>query len=135
MSVDERVHHTPHNKKTEEREKMKQHIEKYPKYQRHYSRRHTNLTYLQSHLNITKMYKDYKIDNREAECGSYDLFRDAFNETGYKFKKPQVDTCKTCDIFMLRIKQSKDKNEQVNLQKEYDEHKDLADLGYLKKKR
>ncbi|KAL4126982.1 hypothetical protein QTP88_011180 [Uroleucon formosanum] len=59
---DNRGHHEPHNKMTEVKEEMRNHIEKYPKYQSHYSRRHTNTFYLQCHLNIKKLYEEYKLE-------------------------------------------------------------------------
>jgi len=65
---------------------MRNHIEKYPKYQSHYSRRHTNKIYLQCHLNIKKLYEEYKLEKNGNKCGSYDLFKEVFNKTGYKFK-------------------------------------------------
>lgn len=36
--------------------------------------------------------KDQKGDKKHAE---YDVFRSVFNSTGYKFKEPYLDTCKT----------------------------------------
>jgi len=42
---DNRGHHKPHNNIAQEKEVMTSHIEKYPKYQSHYSRRHTNKFY------------------------------------------------------------------------------------------
>lgn len=50
--IDQGGRHEPTNKMNEERTAMKQHIEKYPKYNMHYSRRDTNKLYLPSHLNI-----------------------------------------------------------------------------------
>lgn len=41
QQLNNRGHHEPHNKMTEEKEEMRNHIEKYPKYQSHYSRRHS----------------------------------------------------------------------------------------------
>lgn len=78
---DQRGLHEPKNKKIEERKAMLEHIEKYPKYERHYSRRDTQKKYLQSHLNIRILYNEYKIEHPHA--ASYDLFREVFKSTGY----------------------------------------------------
>lgn len=134
QQLDNRGHHEPHNKMTEEKEEMRNHIEKYPKHQSHYSRRHTNKLYLQCHLNIKKLYEEYKLEKNGNKCGSYDLFKEVFNKTGYKFKKPKLDTCKTCDTFVLQIKQCKDNQQKILLQQQHETHKKLADLGYMQKK-
>ncbi|KAL4085155.1 hypothetical protein QTP88_027447 [Uroleucon formosanum] len=68
------------------------------------------------------------------KCGSYDLFKEVFNKTGYKFKKPKLDTCKTCDTFVLQIKQCKDIQQKILLQQQHETHKKLADLGCMQKK-
>ncbi|KAL4127037.1 hypothetical protein QTP88_011235 [Uroleucon formosanum] len=130
---DNRGHHEPQNKMTEVKEEMRNHIEKYPKYQSHYSRRHTNTFYLQCHLNIKKLYEEYKLEKNGNKYGSYDLFKEVFNKTGYKFKKPKLDTCKTCDTYVLQIKQSKDIQQKILLQQP-ETHKKLADLGYMQNK-
>jgi len=134
QQLDNRGRHEPHNKMTEEKEEMRNHIEKYPKYQSHYSRRHTNKFYLQCHLNIKKLYEEYKLEKNGNKCGSYDLFKEVFNKTGYKFKKPKLDTCKTCDTFVLQIKQCNDNQQKILLQQQHETHKKLADLGYMQKK-
>ncbi|KAL4127135.1 hypothetical protein QTP88_011333 [Uroleucon formosanum] len=54
-------------------------------------------------------------------------------KTGYKFKKPKLDTCKTCDTFVLQIKQCKDIQQKILLQ-QHETHKKLADIGYIQKK-
>ncbi|KAL4127071.1 hypothetical protein QTP88_011269 [Uroleucon formosanum] len=55
-------------------------------------------------------------------------------KTGYKFKKPKLDTCKTCDTFVLQIKQCKDIQQKKLLQQQHETHKKLADLGCMQKK-
>lgn len=125
---DRRGHHEPVNKKTEERKRMLEHIEKYPKYESHYSRRDSQKKYLQSHLNIRVLYNEYKKEHQNA--ASYDLFREVFKSTGYSFKKPHVDTCKTCDSYAMKIKCTTDIAEKNQLTIEHNEHKDMADLAY-----
>lgn len=49
-----------------------------------------------------------------------------FNETGYKFKKySKLDTCKTCDTFILQIKQCKDNKQQTLVLQQYKVQKQL----------
>lgn len=128
---DKRGRHEPTNKKIEERKAMLEHIERYPKYESHYSRRDSQKKYLRSHLNIRMLYSEYKAEHENA--GSYDLFREVFKSTGYAFKQPHVDTCKTCDSYVLKIKQTNDQNAKKELIQDHNKHKDLADLGYKHK--
>lgn len=78
------------------------------------------------------MYDEYKTEN-VGKCGSYELFKKVFKETGYKFKKPKIDTSKTCDMFQINIKQCNNEVERATLKKSYEEHKEMTDYGYLKK--
>lgn len=135
--IDQRGRHEPKNKMNEERTAMKQHIEKYPKYNSHYSRRDTNKQYLPSHLNIKKMFDEYKRDaelSGKTKYGSYELFKQVFHQTGYTFKQPKVDTCKTCDSFVLSIKQCNNVDKKAQIQSDYEKHKETADEAYAQKR-
>lgn len=134
IDPDCRGKHEPKNKKTEERNFIRQFIDAYPKYESHYSRKRSKKLYLPSNLNIKKMYDEYKdLKKKASETHvSYDVFKQVFKETGYAFKAPKVDTCKTCDVFVLKLKQSVP-GEKDNIEKEFEEHKRMADLAYKKK--
>lgn len=135
---DMRGRHEPKNKMNKQRKKMKEHIERYPKYESHYTRRDTSKKYLPSYLNVKKMYDEYKHDYKlsgQSDCGSYSMFSEEFKNTGYKFKQPKTDTCKTCDSFELTLKQSKNNLEEKNkIQIDFETHQKLADQGYAQKK-
>ncbi|KAL4136457.1 hypothetical protein QTP88_008005 [Uroleucon formosanum] len=89
---------------------------------------------IQKKNSVIQLYEEYKLEKNGNKCGSYDLFKEVFNKTGYKFKKPKLDTCKTCDTFVLQIKQCKDIQQKILLQQQHETHKKLADLGCMQKK-
>lgn len=90
---DNRGKHQSTNKLTEERAYILQFIEKFPKYESHYGRRHTDKKYLANNLNLSIFYDLYKDERTKAnhKPASIWLFSQIFNETGYKFKSPQID--------------------------------------------
>ncbi|KAL4103302.1 hypothetical protein QTP88_018679 [Uroleucon formosanum] len=94
----------------------------------------TNKLKMLQNREVKKLYEEYKLEKNGNKCGSYDLFKEVFNKTGYKFKKPKLDTCKTCDTFVLQIKQCKDIQQKILLQQQHETHKKLADLGCMQKK-
>lgn len=93
----------PKNKTPDEKiEEIKQHIDKFPAYQSHYTRRHTSKKYLPIGLTIQKMYDLYKTE--VVEPVKYGLYATVFRETGLKFKQPQLDRCTKCDLFAAKLK-------------------------------
>lgn len=134
---DRRGRHESGNKMDEVRNAMKEHIERYPKYDSHYSRSHTGKTYMPSYLNMSKMYDEYKTlcqSEGETKYGSYDLFKKVFHQTGYKFKQPAIDTCRACDMYEMKIKQCKSTENKSKMQLEFESHKQVADEGYAQKR-
>jgi len=84
------------------------HIQSFPAFESHYSRKNTSRLYLSQNLNIQKMFDLYKEQcsrNGERYPSNW-LYRSVFAETGLKFKLPSVDTCKTCDEYNMKSKHS-----------------------------
>lgn len=79
------------------------------------------------------MYAEYS--NVPASKGSYELFKSVFKKTGYKFKAPKADTCKTCDSFKIRLLQVKQDSEREQIKTEFDDHVKDADMAYEQKKK
>lgn len=77
------------------------------------------------------LYNEYKSEHENAAF--YDLFREVFKSTGYSFKQPHVDTCKTCDSYVIKIKESNDPKEKSQLTIDHNQHKEMTDLGYRMK--
>lgn len=79
-------------------------------------------------------YKRFQIERNNIHA-SYDVFKAVFKETGYKFKPPKLDTCRTCDEFILKIRKGNiNKENKEQLQIKFDKHKKIPDFGYTKKK-
>ena len=84
---DQRGRHTPHNKTSRERlEGVKEHIEKFPCYESHYSRKsNPNRKYLSPTLSVPKMYRLYKDYSEEnglepvSEWKYREVFKTTFN--------------------------------------------------------
>ena len=92
--------HRPHNKTSENlMQKVRQHIESFPKVEGHYTRQDSNRQYLGSELSITRMYELYKEKhqaNGEAIVGPQ-IYRRVFNEEyNFSFHVPKKDQCSLC---------------------------------------
>lgn len=69
----------------------------------HYAREKTESKYLNSDLNLAKLYALYKeeVDHPVSQSFYSRIFYDNFN---LRFKKPKTDTCHKCDIYMAKRK-------------------------------
>ena len=81
---------------------VKSHIESFPAVKFHYCRKNSHRKYLDSTLNLTKIYYLYK--NRCTEENRHSvkihIYRSIFNsEYNYGFHKPKKDICKVCDLY------------------------------------
>lgn len=79
---------------------LKDFIGRFPRYESHYRRSHTDKMYLAPHLTIAKMYREYRLvcEFQGRVCLSEFIFRRTFNyDFNLGFKSRKTDTCKTCD--------------------------------------
>jgi hypothetical protein len=123
----------PANKTTTENvDHVRQHINSFPKYISHYSRKdNPNCRYLSPNLNLALMYRMYKEDCDEqqkkpvGETKYRKVFHDDFN---LKFKEPKKDTCSKCDSYAVQIaalqlmKTAEGEEKLKQLQEERDRH-------------
>ncbi|KAL4126409.1 hypothetical protein QTP88_010631 [Uroleucon formosanum] len=88
-----------------DRQMVKNHINSFPRDESHYSRAKSEKEYLSPDLNMNRIYLAYKVKNPETTI-SYKFFRSVFLKDFPKllFKRPRVDTCKTCDALDLKRK-------------------------------
>lgn len=113
------------------------HINKFPTYQSHYSRQHTQKKYLGIGLSVAKMYSLYKSEYQTNDDNqppvSERIYREEFNKTGLKFRPPQLDTCYKCDSLDAKIKYETDEVVKAELRGQKERHLAMADWGYVKK--
>ncbi|CAG9793251.1 unnamed protein product [Diatraea saccharalis] len=80
-----------------------EHIRSFPLKQSHYSSK--NIQYLEANLNVKIMHELFLKKYPQYKCVKYDYYRKYFNEHhGYRFGRPQVDVCSTCEELDAKIK-------------------------------
>lgn len=77
------------------------HINSFPAYESHYTRRTNQKKYLPAHLNLSKMYELYRLTTSEPVGRT--TYEKQFKTTNLHFKVPKADTCHKCDTFKMRI--------------------------------
>jgi hypothetical protein len=113
--VDNRGRQAPKNKSSDETMKyVKDHIESFPRTESHYCRKDTSRQYLDSKLNITKMYNLYveKCLNDNHKPVLHNLYRQIFTEQyNLGFFNPKKDQCSECTKHNLMTAEDKLKHE------------------------
>lgn len=105
------------------------HIKSFPAYTSHYSRRHSDKQYLQSDLNLSKMFELYSKEYQNS--ASIFKYTEIFKSLNLKFKKPSLDACNFCETINQKIKfATSNKEELLKIQ---EEHHAVADLAYKAK--
>lgn len=119
------------NKITDEKIRdIHDHINSFPAYESHYTRRDTAKKYLQSDLTISKMYELY-CSNREKPV-SISKYSEIFKTMNLKFKSPKTDTCNKCETLAVKINVA-DQEEKRKLLMEQTEHHQDADIAFKTK--
>ncbi|XP_075158081.1 uncharacterized protein LOC142231355 [Haematobia irritans] len=123
---DMRGKHDPaHKISIEKHNEVLEFINLIPKYQSHYSRRHTKKVYFQRGLNLSTLYTLYR--NKISLPVSKSKFEEIFRTLDLKFKKPQLDLCTQCETLKAKIKNNKNDVEKSELSQQLtNHHNDLA---------
>ena len=120
---DKRGKHTPSNKTTEDsRARVKRHIESFPAVESHYCRQRCKKKFLDSTLNINKMYSFYcdMCKDEGTEPVSSSLYREIFNtQYNLDFHKPKKDLCMLCSRYLQEKRGGETTEER---KREYEEH-------------
>nr|CAI5834362.1 unnamed protein product [Callosobruchus analis] len=124
-STDKRGKKAPYNKTSPAKvEEIKAFIERFPKYQSHYSRqKNQNKQYLATTLNtcISILYNLYK--NEHENFVSKQVFTEVLKKNfNLSFHAPISDSCKTCDTLEQKIKYTADGDERRRLEIEREVH-------------
>lgn len=109
---------------------VKRHIQSFPAYESHYTRRDTSKLYPPGHLSISKMYNLYRQNSTVAlSIGKYSQ---VFKSMNLKFKKPKTDTCSTCDLLKSKVDSTRGTDQEAaKLTQKI--HHELADNAFLSK--
>lgn len=131
--LDVRRKRLPVNKTTDESIlKVQKHILSFPSYESHYTRRTNDKKYLSAHLNLTKVYKLYRVETHEPVCRS--IYEREFKKTKISFKIRKADTCHKCDVFKMKIEMESNDENKNKLTEERDQHVKNADIAYNTKR-
>lgn len=106
-------------------EEVCEHIESFPKYISHYTRNQTDAKFLNSELNLCKMFELYKCDHENPVSKSF-YKKTFYQQFNLRFKVPKKDTCYKCDVYMVKIKNSSGK-ERIKLEEWHNEHLQQAE--------
>jgi hypothetical protein len=141
--VDRRGQHKsrPHALSHADIETVHAHIKSLRGRKSHYSLSETRRIYLPDELNISKLYKMYKERNQQSRV-SYEIYRRIFNNSyNISFGYPRKDTCSTCDVHVVKLRQlsadiasCKDDNRKTVLLKEKQSIETAKKLHLMKAK-
>lgn len=106
------------------------HINSFPAYESHYTRRNTSQKYLRSDLNLTLMHKMYL--EKSENSVSYSKYANIFQQLNLKFKPPKLDICNYCEILKNKIDLSDGDDKRI-LVEEQTKHHINADNAYKSK--
>jgi len=135
VNLDKRGKKSPKNKISDDRlTKVIEHINSFPSYESHCTRKLNDKKYLPSNLNLQKMYELYKqtIDGPVSRV----IYEKEFHKLKLAFKKPSVDTCHKCDVLQMQIKVAEETIDEENLlasKNGLNSHQTAANLTYSTK--
>lgn len=91
--------------KMQDRVMVRNHINSFPKEVSHYGRGKDEKEYLSPDLNINRLFQAFQLKYPETKI-TYKFYRKVFLKDFplLKFKRPLVDTCKTCDLLNMKSK-------------------------------
>lgn len=107
------------------RREVIEHIDSFPRYISHYTRNQTDAKFLNSELNLSKMYELYKLKFDQPASKSY-YKKIFYNEFDLRFKVPKQDTCYKCDVYIIKMKTASGP-ELILLEKWHKEHLEQAE--------
>lgn len=115
-----------------------EHIQMFPKYTSHYSRKsNLNTRYLSPELNVKKMFSLYKeyCTEKDATPVKESYYRYIFNtQFNLRFHRPNSDTCSKCDTYENIIKHSQDEIKIKEVQIKQEVHHKKAEKALATKK-
>lgn len=105
----------------DDRNLVRYHINSFPKYESHYSRKKSSNEFLSPDLNKHRMYVAFKKQN-PASAVTYSFYAEVLKQDfpNLKFKALAVDTCKKCDFLKAKLQSttSEKAKQEVKTQQE-----------------
>lgn len=114
--------HIKHKIAEDDIQLVKQHIESFPKVESHYCRANTQRQYLDSTLNIKKMYSLYTefCENSKKQPVKETFYRKVFcNDYNLYFHVPKKDRCDQCEEVKVKMNENLLTDEK---KQEYENH-------------
>ncbi|CAG9762669.1 unnamed protein product [Ceutorhynchus assimilis] len=128
LGQDNRGKHLNHKAVSEDiKDEIRSHISSIPSIESHYTRAHTEKTYIEGSKTIAQLYRDYKSDcvAQGKPYGNLTMYRKIFNyEFNIAFFVPKKDQCQTCVSF-----QNSNEDEKKDLEEEYKSHVEEKNLS------
>lgn len=129
---DLRGRHSSNKYDDETKKLVEDHIKSFPRYVSHYKRETTSANYLNSELNITKMYELFvemwKQEHQFEKLPGKLYYQKIFSTFNLKFKPLKTDTCKTCDILNIKLKCVTTMEEKEKIEVEQARHQREAEF-------
>lgn len=133
VKEDNRGKHEPLNKtKPEQLQEVIAHIESFPKYESHYTRRVNDKLYLPSYLNLSKMYSLYH--EIYSNPVGRQIYEREFHKLKLAFKLPKTDMCHKCELMKMKLDITDDESEREQIKLDQEKHHQEADMAYECKK-
>lgn len=131
--TDQRGKSTPPSKLTDNKiAEVLEHINSFPAYESHYTRKYSSQKYFHSELNISTMYRQYT--EKYEQPISISKYTSIFKAQNIKFKQPKIDTCTKCDTLKLKIAASQGSEKDIIIEQQKVHHL-AADNAYDCKKK
>lgn len=128
LGQDNRGKHDNHKEVCEDiKNGIRAHISSIPSIESHYTRAHTEKTYIEGSKTIAQLYRDYKSDcvAQGIPYANLTMYRKIFNyEFNIAFFVPKKDQCQTCVSF-----QNSNEEEKKGLEEKYNSHIEEKNLS------
>ncbi|XP_030759330.1 uncharacterized protein LOC115884790 [Sitophilus oryzae] len=128
LGQDNRGKHANHKQVPEDiKDGIRAHISSIPAIESHYTRAHTEKTFIEGSKTIAQLYRDYKIDcvAQGKPHGNLTMYRNIFNyEYNIAFFVPKKDQCQTCVSF-----QNSNEEEKKTFEENYKNHIEEKNLS------
>ena len=102
-----------------DQQKIKDHINSFPRDESHYGRAKSCKEYLSPDLNVSRMYNSYKALYPQTSV-SYKFYMSVFKKyfPHVSFHRPRTDTCKQCDMLHFQVQSNNEYSPNAKVQQQ-----------------